>query len=87
MRLADIMEVSQQKLVTVEEVQNSLQSGDADSPLRTIELRQAASAWWFANIKRQGTIPWGNNSYILFRNVKDYGAQGGTHDCIVPEIC
>lgn len=35
------------------------------------------STWWFANIKRQGTIPYGSNaSYVLFRNVKDYGAVG-----------
>jgi hypothetical protein len=72
----NILKVSQQKLVTVEEVQRSLESEDLNSPLHTVESRQAGSPWWFANIKRQGTVPWGNTSYILFRNVKDFGAIG-----------
>jgi hypothetical protein len=43
-----------------------------------LEGRQTTgSTWWFANIPRQGTIPYGtNSSYVLFRNVKDYGAMG-----------
>ncbi|KAF2416329.1 family 55 glycoside hydrolase [Tothia fuscella] len=64
-----------QRLVTADEVRRDLE--DDAGPLRTLEERQApGSSWWFANIKRQGTIPWGNSSYILFRNVKDYGAIG-----------
>lgn len=46
-----------------------------------LEGRQTTdgSTWWFANIQRQGTIPYGtNSSYVLFRNVKDYGAKGIT---------
>lgn len=47
-------------------------------PLR--EARDSAAAvsgYWVANIKRQGTAAFGNNTgYNLFRNVKDFGAKG-----------
>lgn len=37
----------------------------------------SSSDYWFANIKRQGTVPFGiNPNYKVFRNVKDYGAKG-----------
>lgn len=39
--------------------------------------KQAASSYWVANIKRQGTVPFGGSSnYEVFRNVKDFGAMG-----------
>ncbi|RMZ92088.1 hypothetical protein DV736_g646, partial [Chaetothyriales sp. CBS 134916] len=41
--------------------------------------RQVAgsSDYWVANIKRQGSVAYGNDaSYQVFRNVKDYGAVG-----------
>ncbi|KAM3501681.1 hypothetical protein MY11210_009307 [Beauveria gryllotalpidicola] len=43
--------------------------------------RRAAAAgrgtFWMQNIARKGTVPWGNDtSYIIFRNVLDYGAVG-----------
>lgn len=43
------------------------------------------SSYWVQNIQRRGTIPYGeyskfnktaNSNYVIFRNVKDYGAVG-----------
>jgi hypothetical protein len=39
-------------------------------------LVKRSSAWWFANIPRQGTVAYGNSSWVLFRNVMDFGAVG-----------
>ena len=39
-------------------------------------LVKRSSAWWFANIPRQGTVAYGNSSWVLFRNVADFGAVG-----------
>ncbi|OJJ45637.1 hypothetical protein ASPZODRAFT_68840 [Penicilliopsis zonata CBS 506.65] len=37
----------------------------------------SSSSYWVGSIKRQGTIPFGNNtSYQIYRNVKDFGATG-----------
>lgn len=48
--------------------------------LNALELaasKSAASSYWVANIKRQGTVPFASNSdYQVFRNVKDFGAKG-----------
>lgn len=39
--------------------------------------KRAPSSYWVANIKRQGTVPFGGSSnYEVFRNVKDFGAMG-----------
>ncbi|RAL05308.1 exo-beta-1,3-glucanase Exg0 [Aspergillus ibericus CBS 121593] len=36
-----------------------------------------SSDYWVADIKRQGSVPFGNNtSYQIYRNVKDFGATG-----------
>ncbi|KAL1887501.1 hypothetical protein Cpir12675_006527 [Ceratocystis pirilliformis] len=38
-----------------------------------------ASNWWFAKIKRQGTVAYSTENadgYSIFRNVKDFGAKG-----------
>ncbi|KAH8698984.1 exo-beta-1,3-glucanase Exg0 [Talaromyces proteolyticus] len=36
-----------------------------------------SSGFWMANIKRQGTVAFGNSTdYQIFRNVKDFGAKG-----------
>jgi hypothetical protein len=33
--------------------------------------------YWMSQIKRQGKVPYGaNSSYVLWRNVMDYGAKG-----------
>lgn len=36
------------------------------------------ASYWMADIKRQGTVAYGNNTsnYTIFRNVKDFGAKG-----------
>ena len=41
-------------------------------------VEAAASTWWFANVERTGTVPFGSGGadYPVFRNVKDYGATG-----------
>ena len=40
-----------------------------------------SSSYWLANIQRQGTVAFGDSSFKVFRNVKDYGATGdGTTD-------
>ncbi|KFY58712.1 hypothetical protein V497_04688 [Pseudogymnoascus sp. VKM F-4516 (FW-969)] len=40
-----------------------------------------ASAYWQSDIKRQGTVAYGDSSFQIFRNVKDFGAKGdGTTD-------
>lgn len=37
----------------------------------------SSSDFWMANVKRQGTVAFGNSSsYEVFRNVKDFGAKG-----------
>lgn len=42
-----------------------------------VSRQQAASSYWVANIKRQGTVPFGGSSnYEVFRNVQDFGATG-----------
>lgn len=39
--------------------------------------RATSSSYWVANIDRQGTVPFGNNTqFKVFRNVMDYGATG-----------
>ena len=35
-----------------------------------------SSSYWLANIKRQGTVAFGDSSFKIYRNVKDYGAKG-----------
>jgi glucan 1,3-beta-glucosidase len=49
----------------------------APAPETSIESRQAGGDWWFANIERQGVVPFGKGpDYPVFRNVKDFGAVG-----------
>ncbi|KAF5873393.1 putative glycoside hydrolase family 55 protein [Botrytis fragariae] len=36
----------------------------------------ASSSYWLASIQRQGIAPFGDASYQIFRNVKDFGAVG-----------
>jgi glucan 1,3-beta-glucosidase len=37
----------------------------------------AASSYWVANVKRQGTVPFVKSAdYKVFRNVMDFGATG-----------
>ncbi|KFZ09951.1 hypothetical protein V501_05394 [Pseudogymnoascus sp. VKM F-4519 (FW-2642)] len=40
-----------------------------------------ATSYWQSDIKRQGTVAYGDSSFKIFRNVKDFGAKGdGTTD-------
>ena len=49
----------------------------ASQELELASSKRAASSYWVANIKRQGTVPFSSNSnYEVFRNVKDFGAKG-----------
>lgn len=36
------------------------------------------TGYWFSSIRHQGTAPYSVNSssYVVYRNVKDYGAKG-----------
>jgi glucan 1,3-beta-glucosidase len=45
--------------------------------LATTVKTSAASNYWVANVKRQGTVPFAKSAdYKVFRNVMDYGATG-----------
>lgn len=36
----------------------------------------AAATYWLSSIKRQGTVAYGDASFKIFRNVRDFGAAG-----------
>lgn len=36
----------------------------------------AADGYWLANIPRNGKVVYGDSSFKIFRNVKEYGAKG-----------
>ena len=40
------------------------------------ELETRASPYWMEQIAHQGISAFGASGYIVFRNVKDYGAKG-----------
>lgn len=53
--------------------------GDEEAPPHTfnhVKRYGSGKLYWFSQIKRQGKIAYGNSSYVLWRNVKDYGAKG-----------
>ena len=53
--------------------------GDGEAPPHTfnhVKRYGSGRPYWFSQIKRQGKIAYGNSSYVLWRNVKDYGAMG-----------
>ena len=58
------------------------------SPVEAVPVKSTStnttstsSSYWVANIKRQGTVAFGDSTYKVFRNVQDYGATGdGTTD-------
>lgn len=55
-----------------------LSEGEAPPDTHKHEKRYGSGgSYWFSQIKRQGKVAYGSNSsYILWRNVKDYGAMG-----------
>ena len=54
--------------------------GDGEAPAHTFNHQKrygSGAPYWMSQIKRQGKVAYGNNaSYILWRNVLDYGAKG-----------
>ena len=52
----------------------------SSSPVEAIPTPQAgpaaSSSYWVADIKRQGKVAFGDSSFQIFRNVKDFGAKG-----------
>lgn len=39
--------------------------------------KRAGSSWWMEGVAHEGKVPYGgDSSYVVFRNVKDYGAVG-----------
>ena len=66
--------------MSVEDIKRSL-DGDDEIGYHIFGERQnplnGNSRWWFANIFRNETIPYiYANGWVLFRNVKAYGARG-----------
>lgn len=57
-------------------------STSANTTTTQNKVASTSSSYWVANIQRQGTVAFGNDSsYKVFRNVQDYGATGdGTTD-------
>jgi len=57
---------------------HNLDETEAPAGTHLHEKRYGSGApYWYSQIKRQGKIAYGANaSYILWRNVKDYGAKG-----------
>ena len=50
----------------------------APTPAPETEAAVAArgSSYWVSSIERRGTVPYGDSSFQVFRNVKDFGAKG-----------
>ncbi|KAI4249362.1 MAG: hypothetical protein LQ352_005683 [Teloschistes flavicans] len=60
----------------------SLAGAEQSSLTGQIQTQNAtSSSYWLANIRRQGTVAYGDSNFQIFRNVKDFGAKGdGTTD-------
>jgi glucan 1,3-beta-glucosidase len=39
-------------------------------------MTKRASSYWYENIAHQGISAFGPGGYVVYRNVKDYGAKG-----------
>ncbi|CAF9937605.1 MAG: hypothetical protein HETSPECPRED_000586 [Heterodermia speciosa] len=48
----------------------------APSNLTRPSTAATSSSYWLANIKRQGTVAFGDSAFKIYRNVQDYGAKG-----------
>ncbi|KAJ9260282.1 CAZyme family GH55 [Paecilomyces variotii] len=46
------------------------------APMPQASASAATSDFWVSTIKRQGTTPFGQSNYQVYRNVKDFGAKG-----------
>ena len=41
-------------------------------------VEKRASTYWYENIAHQGVAPFAPSGYTVYRNVKDFGAEGTT---------
>ncbi|RDW83246.1 glycoside hydrolase family 55 protein [Coleophoma crateriformis] len=48
----------------------------APAPQSSTAASTSSSSYWVSSITRQGTVAFGDSSFKIFRNVKDYGAVG-----------
>ena len=42
----------------------------------SVDASTSTSSYWLANINRNGVVAYGDSSYQIFRNVKNFGAVG-----------
>jgi len=54
----------------------SLLVASAPTPSADLAVRGTTSSYWLANIARTGAVAFGDSSFQIFRNVKDFGAVG-----------
>lgn len=55
--------------------------GTGSFDTRDTSNKRGGESWWMANLDNLGTQPFGgDNSYKVFRNVRDFGAKGNGHD-------
>lgn len=45
-----------------------------------------AAAYWYEGITHQGISAFGTSGYVVYRNVKDYGALGSSRSTILVDI-
>ena len=53
--------------------------GERDAPPNThkhVKRYGSGGSYWMSQIKRQGQVAYGNSSFVIWRNVMDYGAKG-----------
>ena len=46
-----------------------------------------ATTYWYEGIKHQGISPFGASGYVVYRNVKDYGATGNSFSETLVNSC
>jgi len=60
--------------------------GAAPTPEKVLFTNTTASAagstgYWLADIRRQGTVAFGNSNFQIYRNIRDFGAIGKSGGC------
>ena len=53
--------------------------GEGNTPAHTynhVKRGGATTPFWMSQIRRQGKVAYGNSSFVIWRNVRDYGARG-----------
>jgi glucan 1,3-beta-glucosidase len=50
-------------------------------------MTKRASSYWYENIAHQGISAFGPSGYVVYRNVKDYGAKGEFKTFSVKFVC